>query len=657
MGMLNVTPDSFSDGGRFVGRDAALRQAETDGRWRGDPRHRRRVDAARGGRRVSEQQELDRVVPVIEAIRAAVDVPVSIDTSKPGVMRAAMAAGATMINDIRALRGDGALEAAVELQLPVCLMHMQGEPRTMQQKPDIRMLWPRSHSSWMSAWQCALRPGCGGHDHCRSGFWIRQDCLPQYRVAGESATIAGIGRPILVGVSRKSTLGQFTGRDVDERLPASIAAAVIAVIEGAKIVRAHDVRETVDALRVARRSWTGTGAMSKKHFGTDGVRGTVGKDPMTADFAMRLASAAAQVLVPAGGTVLIGKDTRLSGYMFESALEAGFVAAGADVLLIGPLPTPGIAHLTQEFSADLGVVISASHNLYFDNGIKFFDGSGSKLTDEVEEAIEASLDKAAITVESQSLGKAQRIDSALVRYEKFCASTLPDGLDLDGLKVVFDAANGAGYKVGPRTLANLNAEVIPIGCSPNGRNINDGCGSTRPELLQLTVPAVAADIGVALDGDGDRVVLVDEAGELVDGDQILYVLATAWQDEGRLHGPVVGTVMSNLGLEQRAAGAEYRIPARPCRRSLRARGPQRGRRRDRRRDVGSHDRTRPDHHRGRAHHRPAGSGRHEADGQEAVGTGGGMSKYPQTMLNVRTEQRMDPDESPQIREAVKRSAR
>jgi phosphoglucosamine mutase len=296
--------------------------------------------------------------------------------------------------------------------------------------------------------------------------------------------------------------------------------------------------------------------MSKQHFGTDGVRGMVGADPMTVDFTIRLASAVAQVLVPEGGIVVIGKDTRLSGYMFESALEAGFIAAGADVLLLGPLPTPAIARLTQEFNADLGVVISASHNPYQDNGIKFFDGSGSKLNDDIERAIEAQLEGPAITRQSSRLGKAKRIDTARIRYQEFAASTFPDGLDLEGVKVVFDGANGAGYKVGPRTLSNLGAEVIPIGCSPNGRNINDGCGSTNPELLQLTVPAVRADVGVALDGDGDRVVMVDEAGNLVDGDQLLYILATARQREGLLKGPVVGTVMSNLGLEHALADAQ-----------------------------------------------------------------------------------------------------
>ncbi len=392
--------------------------------------------------------------------------------------------------------------------------------------------------------------------------------------------------------------------------------------------------------------------MSKNFFGTDGVRGKVGADPMTVDFAIRLASAAAQVFVPKGGTVLIGKDTRLSGYMFESALEAGFVAAGADVLLLGPLPTPGIAQLTQQFNADLGVVISASHNLFDDNGIKFFDGAGSKLSDEVEREIEAHLDNPAITKTSAGLGKAKRIDSARQRYEEFCASTFPESLSLEGVKVVFDGANGAGYKVGPRTLANLGAEVIPIGCSPNGRNINDGCGSTNPELLQLTVPAVRADVGVAIDGDGDRVVMVDEAGSLVDGDQLLYILATARQNEGRLKGPVVGTVMSNLGLEHALGAAKIdfrraRVGDRYVLETLRETGGIIGG------ETSGHmivlDQT------------TTGDGIvcalqvlavMKQTGKRLSELVAGMSKYPQEMVNVRMEKRMDPDDSPEICKAV-----
>jgi phosphoglucosamine mutase len=295
------------------------------------------------------------------------------------------------------------------------------------------------------------------------------------------------------------------------------------------------------------------------YFGTDGVRGRVGTAPMTVDFALRLASAAARVLAPGGGRVLIGKDTRVSGYMFESALEAGFVAAGVDVMLIGPLPTPGIAYMTQRLGCSFGVVISASHNPYEDNGIKFFDATGSKLSDRVEQDIECLLDLAVVTQESQHLGKAIRIDRSRTQYQDFCASTIPAGMSLKGFKIVIDCANGAGYKVAPRVLADLGAEIVPIGCSPNGRNINDGCGSTSPELLQLTVPGVRAQVGLALDGDGDRVVMVDELGRCVDGDQLLFILATARRLAGELKGPVVGTVMSNLGLEHVLAerGVEF----------------------------------------------------------------------------------------------------
>jgi phosphoglucosamine mutase len=392
--------------------------------------------------------------------------------------------------------------------------------------------------------------------------------------------------------------------------------------------------------------------MSKQYFGTDGVRGTVGNDPMTADFAMRLASAAAQVLVPTGGTVVIGKDTRLSGYMFESALEAGFVAAGADVLLLGPLPTPGIARLTQEFNADLGVVISASHNAFFDNGIKFFDASGSKLSDDVERQIEEQLRNPAITLESQSLGKAKRIDTARVRYQDFCSASMPEGVDLEGMKIVFDGANGAGYKVGPRALANLGAEVIPIGCSPNGKNINAGCGSTEPGLLQVTVPAVGAHAGFALDGDGDRVLMVDENGVLVDGDQLLFILATARQDQGTLRGPVVGTVMSNLGLEKAllARDIEFRrasVGDRYVLEALKESGGIIGG------ETSGHmivlDKT------------TTGDGLicalqvlaiMKQTGKPLSALAAGMAKFPQTMVNVRLDRRIDPGQSAEIQNAV-----
>jgi phosphoglucosamine mutase len=287
-----------------------------------------------------------------------------------------------------------------------------------------------------------------------------------------------------------------------------------------------------------------------RYFGTDGVRGRVGTPPMTVDFTLRLASAAARVLAPSGGTVLIGKDTRLSGYMFEAALEAGLTAAGANVLLAGPLPTPAVAYLCRRLGADFGIVISASHNLYDDNGIKIFAAGGEKLTDEQECAIEALLDEPPVTLESNLLGNARRVDRARVEYQEFCKQLMPRHTSLTGFKLVIDCAHGAAYKVAPRVLAELGAEIIPIGCSPNGRNINQGCGSTQPELLATTVTGVGARLGVALDGDGDRCVLVDENGVVVDGDQLLYVLARDALVRGELRGPVVGTVMSNLGLEQ-----------------------------------------------------------------------------------------------------------
>jgi len=289
--------------------------------------------------------------------------------------------------------------------------------------------------------------------------------------------------------------------------------------------------------------------MGRRYFGTDGIRGRVGETPMTVDFALRLASAAARVLAPDGGKVLIGKDTRVSGYMFESALEAGFVASGIDVLLTGPLPTPAIACLTNRLSADFGIVISASHNPYYDNGIKFFNADGDKLSDALEEAIESYLDEEPRTRDSGSLGQATIASFARRDYMAFCRGTIPAGMDFAGLKIVVDASHGAGYKVAPRVIAELGADVIPVGCSPNGRNINEGCGSTRPDLLQLTVTGVRAHVGFALDGDGDRVVMVDERGNLIDGDQLLYVLARNRHEADVLQGPVVGTVMSNLGLQ------------------------------------------------------------------------------------------------------------
>ena len=296
-----------------------------------------------------------------------------------------------------------------------------------------------------------------------------------------------------------------------------------------------------------------------RFFGTDGVRGTVGQDPMTAEFALRLAGAAARALLPEGGKVVIGKDTRVSGYMFESALEAGFVSAGVDVRLSGPLPSPGVALLTRELGADLGVVISASHNAYSDNGIKFFKHDGFKLATGDEARIERHIDGPAVTLDSTALGQVRRVDDAGERYEHHCLDTAPDGMSLEGLKIVVDCAHGASYRVAPATLTALGAELVPLGCSPNGRNINDRCGATQPDLLCRTVKAVEADLGIALDGDGDRVIMVDSEGRALNGDVLLLILARARRDAGQLKGPVVGTEVSSLALERalQAEGIEF----------------------------------------------------------------------------------------------------
>lgn len=302
--------------------------------------------------------------------------------------------------------------------------------------------------------------------------------------------------------------------------------------------------------------------MSRKYFGTDGVRGRVGQYPITPDFVLRLGYAAGRVLVRRGETgehrpgVLIGKDTRNSGYMLEAALEAGFSAAGVDVCLTGPLPTPGIAYLTRALRLQAGVVISASHNPFEDNGIKFFSADGKKLPDEVERAIEAAIDdmagKPMLTVEPRELGRARRIDDAAGRYIEFCKSTVPASFDLRGLKIVVDCAHGAAYHIAAEVLHELGADVIAIGNAPDGVNINEGVGALHPELLAATIQATGADLGIALDGDADRLVMVDAQGKAYDGDQILYAIVAERLRDGPVSG-VVGTLMTNMALEQALA--------------------------------------------------------------------------------------------------------
>lgn len=290
----------------------------------------------------------------------------------------------------------------------------------------------------------------------------------------------------------------------------------------------------------------------RKYFGTDGIRGPVGQWPISADFMLKLGRAVGNVLARDGTkrpSVLIGKDTRISGYMFESALEAGLVAAGADVGLLGPMPTPAVAFLTRSMRAHAGIVISASHNPHHDNGIKFFSANGEKLSDEVELAIEREVDAAFVTVSSEQLGKARRIDDATARYAEYCKATVAGDFSLGGLKLVLDCAHGATYQVAPKVFAELGAEVVGIGDKPDGFNINRDVGSTHPQALQQAVLAHDADLGIAFDGDGDRLQLVDRLGVLADGDDILYVLARSWHGQGKLRGPVVGTLMSNFGLQ------------------------------------------------------------------------------------------------------------
>jgi len=298
--------------------------------------------------------------------------------------------------------------------------------------------------------------------------------------------------------------------------------------------------------------------VNRRHFGTDGIRGRVGEGAISADFVLRLGNAYGHVLrsrsrahsIWRKPVVVIGKDTRISNYMFEAALEAGLVAAGVDVQLMGPMPTPAVSHLTRSLGADGGIVISASHNPHHDNGIKFFSAVGEKIDDATELAIEAALESPFTTVESHELGKAVRTRDAIGRYVEACKGSVPKGFDLDGLRIVVDCANGATYQVGPLVLRELGARVDAIGIDPNGTNINDGVGSTHPEHLAARVRDTGADLGIAFDGDGDRVVLVDGAGRVRDGDDILWLLARDWRDSGRLAGPVVGTLMTNYGLQR-----------------------------------------------------------------------------------------------------------
>jgi phosphoglucosamine mutase len=394
--------------------------------------------------------------------------------------------------------------------------------------------------------------------------------------------------------------------------------------------------------------------VGRKYFGTDGIRGLVGTDPITPDFVMRLGWAVGKVLGNGNGSkVVIGKDTRISGYMFESALEAGLSAAGVDVMLLGPMPTPGIAYLTRTMHADAGIVISASHNPYYDNGIKFFSAQGTKLPDDVESRIEDMLEQPMVCNESAELGKAVRMESVAGRYIEFCKSSVPFATSLKGLKIVIDCANGATYKVAPSVFHELGAKVITIGNNPDGLNINKECGSTHPDALQKAVQENHADVGVALDGDGDRLIMVDHEGKLVDGDELLYVITRNRVNQQTMQGGVVGTVMTNLGFEhalsllkvpfERAAVGDRYVMEKLLEHNWTLGGESSG-------HIICLDRT------------TTGDGIISAlqvlaamvdSGKPLAELVAGMNKYPQTLLNVRIAERIDINQSAPIQAAVR----
>lgn len=393
--------------------------------------------------------------------------------------------------------------------------------------------------------------------------------------------------------------------------------------------------------------------MNRKYFGTDGIRGRVGDGVMTPEFVLKLGWAAGKVLCNQGNNlVLIGKDTRISGYMLESVLEAGLSAAGVNSRLLGPMPTPGIAYLTRTLRASAGIVISASHNPYYDNGVKFFSSEGTKLPDDIEQKIEEEMDKPLTTVSSDQLGKVERIIDASGRYIEFCKSTINTNVRLNGLKLVVDCAHGATYHVAPNVFRELGAEVVSIGSEPNGLNINHQCGATDPKQLRMAVIEHQADLGIAIDGDGDRLIMVDESGEVVDGDELIYVIGVARQRKKVLRGGVVGTLMSNLGLEhalqrqniefQRAAVGDRYVLEMLQQKHWELGGESSG-------HIICLDRT------------STGDAIVAAlqvlevlvdQGMNLKEAKHGMSKYPQTLVNVPVQQKIDIEKSKGIKEAV-----
>lgn len=392
----------------------------------------------------------------------------------------------------------------------------------------------------------------------------------------------------------------------------------------------------------------------KKYFGTDGIRGKVGEYPITADFVLKLGWATGRVFANEGhGFVLVGKDTRISGYMFESALEAGLTAAGVDTRLLGPMPTPGIAYLTRTLRAQAGIVISASHNPYYDNGIKFFSVEGTKLPDAIEKKIEHYIDSPMTTVDSSKLGKASRVGDAAGRYIEFCKSTIPTVMDFNGFRIVVDCANGATYHIAPHVFSEIGAEVVTIGAEPDGLNINEECGATKVDKLVSSVLAYRADFGIALDGDGDRLIMVDDSGEIVDGDELIYIIAKSRLNAGTLKGPVIGTLMTNLGMEHalKSLGVDLfraKVGDRYVMEMLEEKNGILGG------ENSGHiiclDRT------------STGDGivaalqvmaEIKSTGKSLRELRSGMQKYPQVLINLRTDIKINPDNHEKIQKAVK----
>ena len=599
MGILNVTADSFHDGGR-LDRGAALAHAR-----RMIDEGARIVDVGGestrpGAAPVDEREELARVIPLVEAL-ADEDICVSVDTMKPAVMRAALDAGASMINDVRALQAPGALAIAADSNAAVCLMHMQGEPRTMQRAPAYADVVAEVRAFPAAPRACLhRRRHRRGPHRRRSRLWLRQVAS---RIISTCCAIwtrsPRWAIPLLAGLSRKSTIGSITGRDVGDRLAGSIAAALAAALRGARILRVHDVRETVDALAVwsAIEPWPAPDTLPTDGTMSDNdVDGNAAISEPTAcadasanrrsrpSSILKLGWAAGRTLAKADGArgerpaVLIGKDTRISGYLLEAALEAGLSAAGVDVYLCGPLPTPAIAYLTRALRLSAGIVISASHNPFDDNGIKFFSGGGAKLPDDVELAIESEMERAARLralggarqgVSRRRCAPAATSSSARARFRTSATCAAARSSSIARTAPAITSRRRCSTSSAPTSSPSAIRRTARTSTPVSARRIR--------RILAEQVRAHGADFGVALDGDGDRLVMADRDGRLYDGDQLLYVIARDYQRRGALAGGVVGTLMSNLGFEQALSQAGIALAAREGRRPLRARAAGRAR--------------------------------------------------------------------------------